>query len=222
MALYFGITSRNRKLLYLVPAALLYGAVIFSASRAGFILATVELGAVPVLASRRHRFSRSQKINGALALVALLIWMAVPVGPNTLIDRLEKADPFEARREFNESTLRMVRDRPLIGFGLGTWSTAYPGYATFDDGKFANQAHDDWAQWAAEGGIPLFLMMLGLAVWAAGRGLQTGWSFGVPIVFLHCLGDYPIQRPGVSFLFFVVMAAAAGTSRREDRQSEAA
>ncbi len=222
LALYYGITSRTKKLLYLVPAAVLYGAVIASASRAGFILATVELGAVPLLAARRHRFSKSQKINGALALVAMLVWMAVPVGPGTLIDRLEKADPFQARREFNESTVRMVRDRPLIGFGLGTWSTVYPGYATFDDGKFANQAHDDWAQWAAEGGIPLFLLMLGLAVWAAGRGLQTGWGIGLPVIFLHCVVDYPIQRPGVSILFFIVMAAAAGVSRREGRQPESA
>ena len=37
---------------------------------------------------------------------------------------------------------------------MGTWPEAYPGYARFDDGSFVNQAHNDWVQWAAEGGLP--------------------------------------------------------------------
>jgi O-antigen ligase len=103
----------------------------------------------------------------------------------------------------------MVEDRPLLGFGLGTWSTVYPGYATSDDGLFINQAHDDWAQWAAEGGLPFACLMLAVAVWAARRGLSTGWGLGVAAVFVHCLVDYPIQRTGVALVMFAMLGALA-------------
>src|SRR5581483_5024607 len=89
---------------------------------------------------------------------------------------------------------------------------AYPGYARFDDGKFANQAHNDWIQWAVEGGIPLLALMIWLAVWVFPRALRTGWGAGAAAVFLHCLVDYPIQRTAVASLFFAVIAAIACAS----------
>jgi hypothetical protein len=48
----------------------------------------------------------------------------------------------------------MIHDRLWAGLGLGTWSAAYPAYASYDDGTFVNQAHNDWLQWGAEGGLP--------------------------------------------------------------------
>jgi len=214
VAIYFAITSRKRRFVFLAIAAVMYGSVIFCASRAGFLLCTVELAAVPLIAFRRHGgFSRAQLINGGLALIALLLWLAIPAGPDVLIRKFGSADPYTIRREFNASSLRMIQARPVLGFGLGNWPTAYPGFATFDDGLFANQAHNDWAQWAVEGGIPLFILMLGLGLWGARAGFRTGWGFGIPIVFVHCFSDYPIQRPGVAVLFFLILAAQANAGR---------
>jgi O-antigen ligase len=110
----------------------------------------------------------------------------------------------------------MVKDRPLLGFGLGTWSIVYPGYAPIDDGLFANQAHDDWAQWAAEGGLPFFALMLAVAIWSARLGVRTVWGLGVTAVFVHCLVDYPIQRAGVALVMFSIMAALASEERRQE------
>ena len=70
----------------------------------------------------------------------------------------------------------MVRDRPLAGFGLGTWSDAYPAYAHFDDGNFVNQAHNDWVQWAAEGGVPFFLIMLAIAALTVRPAIRSLWG----------------------------------------------
>jgi hypothetical protein len=103
----------------------------------------------------------------------------------------------------------MIHDRPLTGFGLGTWSIVYFGYAPDDDGLIANQAHNDWAQWAAEGGLLFFGLMLSIAVWSFPFAWRTGWGLGVIAVFLHCLVDYPIQRTAVAFVMFTIMAAAA-------------
>jgi O-antigen ligase len=215
VALYSAMTSRRHKLLYYLYVATFYAAVIAAASRAGFFFASVELAVVPMLVLRKRSLSRTQVINGALVLVGMLLWLAIPAGPDVLISRFGPKDQLSARREFNESSLEMIRDRPVMGVGLGNWSTAYPGYAKFDDGNFANQAHDDWAQWTAEGGIPMLVMMLGVAVWGGMRALRSVWGLGVLAIFFHCTVDYPIQRPGVAIVFFLMMAAIADAGRRE-------
>jgi len=110
----------------------------------------------------------------------------------------------------------MIRDRPWMGFGLGTWSTAYPGYALFDNGLFANQAHNDWAQWAAEGGLPFFFMMLSIAIWSVRAAARSVWGVGIVAVFLHCLVDYPIQRPALAGLFFVLLGVLAAQEKNLD------
>lgn len=99
----------------------------------------------------------------------------------------------------------------MQGVGLGNWSTIYPAYAIFDNGLFANQAHNDWAQWTVEGGIPLLLLFLWMAGWAIRRALRYAWAVGPATVFLHCFVDYPIQRTAVAVVFFTIMAAAHGT-----------
>jgi O-antigen ligase len=139
----------------------------------------------------------------------MLVVLGVAAGPERLIEKLQQKDPYAGRREYAESSLRMIRDKPLIGVGMGNWSAAYPVYATFDDGLFVNQAHNDWAQWAVEGGLPFAFLMLSVAVWSVPRSVRTVWGIGVIVVFLHCLVDYPIQRIGVAFVFFSLVAAIA-------------
>lgn len=213
VALYLAILSRKRKILYYLVVATLYAGVVASASRAGFVLTTLELAVTPLLVSRRGTFSRGQLVNGALVLLGMLLWLSIPAGPEALISKFGHADPFAGRREFDISSLRMIQERPVIGFGLGNWPTAYPGYALFDDGTYTNQAHNDWAQWAVEGGIPFLCIMLSIGIWGAIRGIKTGWGLGIPIVLLHCFVDYPIQRPGVAVVFFLMLAAIAGNQR---------
>ena len=83
-----------------------------------------------------------------------------------------------------------------------------------------NQAHNDWVQWTAEGGIPMLLAMLWIAAAAVSPGLRQLWPLGIMAVFLHCLVDYPLQKPALEVAFFTllgVMAAAAQHCATEPR-----
>ena len=111
----------------------------------------------------------------------------------------------------------MIRDRPVMGFGLGTWSTAYPAYALRDNGLLANQAHNDWAQWAVEGGLPLLALMLWVAARSARLALRALWGIGVVAVFVHSLVDYPLQRPALAGLFFVFLAVMESARETEKK-----
>jgi O-antigen ligase len=208
-ALYRGMTSEKRVLYHALVAAVLYTSVIAAASRMGFFLATAEMVVVPALVMWRERIPLRRLRELGFVFLALLVMLAAAAGPNILAQRFDAKDPYAGRREFTEAALAMVKDRPLLGFGLGTWATVYPGYAKFDEGLLVNQAHDDWAQWAAEGGLPLLGIMAALAVWAIPRAVRTGWGIGIVAIFIHCLVDYPIQRAGVALVMFAMLAAVA-------------
>jgi O-antigen ligase len=132
------------------------------------------------------------------------------VGYEPILHRFQEAAPYSMRADFLRSSLAMVKDRPLAGFGLGAWSTAYPAYARFDDGLFANQAHNDWAQWAAEGGIPMLAMMLAVLALLARPAMRSLWGLGLLAVFVHAFVDYPFQqRPALAVFFFAMAGALA-------------
>jgi O-antigen ligase len=209
LAVVAAMRQRARSLIYAGMAAALYASVIASASRAGSALVTLELIAILAIALARKQISKRTAGLVTICFAGFVVFFTAVVGWETLVNRLLVPDLFESRREMLWSTLDMIRERPLTGFGLGTWSRAYPAYAYTDDGLFANQAHNDWAQWAAEGGVPFFFVILSIAIWAIRPAVNSLWGIGIIAIFLHCIVDYPIQRPALGGLFFALLGALA-------------
>ena len=211
LALYEALRSPRRSLLYGAMAAILYASVVASASRAGAVLATVELFAVPLVMTRRG-LPDGVRVRSALAPAAVLIVvLSAVVGPQALGRRFLDSDPYAGRRELALSTIQMANQHRWFGTGLGTWATAYPGYALADFGAAAHQAHSDWLEWAAEGGIPFGLLMLSLFVWAVRPAVRSVWGLGVLAVALHATVDYPLSRPFLVAWVILLLSALAVT-----------
>jgi O-antigen ligase len=216
LAVVGALRDRRRRPAYAAMAAVLYASVLASASRAGALLLTGEILVIFFIAMRRRQAPlRSRAVTLGLLAAFALAFTAV-LGWNVLLERFSSADPFAVRREFLQASLAMVRARPWMGFGLGTWSTAYPAYAVYDNGLFANQAHNDWVQWAAEGGLPMLFLMLWIAARSAGAALRSLWGIGVLAVFVHCLVDYPLQRPALAGFFFVFLGVVESAKKNLD------
>lgn len=211
MAFYKALRSRHNSLLYAAMAAAMYASVVASASRAGAVLASAEILAVAALMAGRGMAS-GRAIGAALLRAAVLFAVFTAVaGWGRVWERFWQPDPMNVRREFAISTLHMVRDHPFTGCGLGTWATVYPRYAIVDPGAFANQAHDDWLQFTAEGGIPFGALMLTLLIWSLAPAWRSIWGLGVVSVFLHAFVDYPFSRPALgSWAILVLAMLAAG------------
>ena len=219
LALVRAILDTDRRVLYSVMGALLLASVVAGGSRAGTILCLAEVIAIPLIALGQGIVSRRAAGRVLLASVSTLVVLGAVAGWDVIWRRLQEPNPYAVRKDFLLSSLEMIRDRPLVGFGLGTWSEVYPGFARFDDGRFANQAHNDWAQWAAEGGLPFFLLMAVVVGLAVRRACRSLWGLGLLAVFLHCFIDYPMQqRPALAAFFFALLgilnAYAAKVTRR--------
>jgi hypothetical protein len=209
MALYAAVTDQRFRTVHIAGCALLYTSIIAAASRAGFVVATATVAVTVVLIFARAIVPTRRLVPVLLRSATVAVVLVAAIGPVRLLQKFTASDPYSLRRQYLRSSVAMVRDRPLLGVGLGNWATMYPGYARFDDGAYVAQARNDWAQWAAEGGLPF----LGLAVWFAigllGSVHRTIWGYGVAAIFLHSWVDYLIERTAMAMLFFVVAGAMA-------------
>jgi O-antigen ligase len=210
LAIVYAILDRRRSALYITVAATLFASVVAGGSRAGAFLCLTEIIATPMVAYARRLISTRTLIRVSMASIAAVAIFTAIAGWETIARRLQEPNPYSLRAELVRSSIEMVRDRPLAGFGLGTWADAYPAYAHFDDGHYVNQAHNDWIQWAAEGGVPFFLIMLAIAAWTIRQAMRSLWGVGMIAVFLHCLVDYPMQqRPALAAFFFAMLGILA-------------
>jgi O-antigen ligase len=202
LAIYEARRDRSKLWLHTAMVGALYASAIASASRAGATLATLEIIMLPWLGRRSGFAGKVITLSVVFAGIASLV-----VGPDVVWKRFQEKDPFRYRREIAASTVQMIRQRPWLGFGLGTYADVYPEFATFDIGLAVDHAHNDWLEWTAEGGIPMLLLMMGIAVVSFRAALRSGWALGIYAVFLHSLVDFPLQIPAIAGLLVTLLAA---------------
>lgn len=219
IALAEALRDKRRWFPWCAMAGGMFASVIASASRAGVVLAGLEITVVLTIAAVRGAVSRRIAAKTVCTFAALAGVFTLVVGWDLLWKRFTDPDPFAGRREMYISSLNMIRDRPWMGFGLGTWPTAYPRYALYDDGTVVNQAHNDWAQWTVEGGIPFLVILLALVIPAIPAAVNSLWGIGVLSVLAHGMVDYPFQqRPALGAWCFVLLGALAARARAGPRR----
>lgn len=189
-------------------AGLMFASVVASASRAGVLIVAAEALVFIAVACRRRNYQAAGFAAVAVAVCTLI------GGWTYALERFSLADPFAYRREMLAATVEMIRSRPLTGFGLGSWPAVYPGFAVFDPpGVYMNHAHNDWAEWAADGGIA-FVLLPGILAGASALFMRRRiWAMGVPAVFLHAAVDFPLHKTALFFALVFVTALVASTIR---------
>lgn len=215
LALVFAFQAKENARTYLAIAAALVAAAIASGSRAGAVIVLIEAAVGVVLLSRLAK-GAAYRLTATFALLAIAF--TVILGYQFLWQRLSgDRDPYAGRREFVESAIAMVKAEPLHGFGLGTWQSAYRPFARIDTGRVVNHAHNEWLQWAAEGGLPacgLMAVVFGLCLRPAWFSV---WGLGVVAVFAHAVVDYPFMRLGLAAWIFVLIGGLS--AYRDERRA---
>ena len=210
IGLWQALHDRRRAFACCMMGAMIFASVVAGASRAGTVILCLETAGILLLASRRGIVAGASAVRGMAALVVAGVLFSAVVGWGPLWRRFTDPDAYGGRREFFLSSVAMVRDRPWMGFGLGNWPHVYPRYALYDDGLYVTHAHNDWAEWAAEGGVPFLLIMAALAGLTVRSALRSLWGVGILAIWLHCTVEYIFhQRPGLGACFFALLALLA-------------
>lgn len=222
IALCLALSEARHYYTYLGISAVLLAAVVVSASRGGLIIAFAEVLVVLVLLFQQKPKAGRQLSSKALVLVSVTAVLTLIVGFATASERFYSEALTLGRLQFAVSTLHMIAAHPWVGWGLGSWPAVYPAFATFDPGVLVNQAHSDWLQWTAEGGLPVGFAMLSLAVWSFKPAIRSVWGIGVIAVLIHAAFDYPFSRPAIgAWPILILSMTAANQPARNLRASNA-
>jgi O-antigen ligase len=213
LAIWNAFESPRRAVLYTAAAGSLFAAVIASGSRAGAAMVALEVMLCLSIAFFRIRAVRHFRQIAPKVIACVVLFSAI-AGWSLLWSRVSGGtDPFANRREMFESAMRMVREKPWMGFGLGTFQFVYPAYAVTDFGLFVDHAHNDWAEWAAEGGVPFVLLIVSALALVFRSAFRSIWGLGILAAFIHALVDFPMQIPALASIAMVLLAALACESK---------
>jgi len=221
-AVWLAMQNTKSPQFYMGASALMPCAVFATGSRSGSAIIAVELLVLLAL-NLRVAPSTNSAAGGfwmrrrAIVLVFVTLVLIAGAGWQELASRIA-APPRDLRAFFAASTFEMVKAKPLAGFGLGNWDTVYPAFAHVDPGMFVEHAHNDWLEWAAEGGLPFALIMLLLAGFALRRALSEPWCFGIFAVFIQSIVEFSLHKPALIALQFVALGCLAGA--RSSRAAE--
>jgi len=173
----------------------------------------------------------------ALASVAWIGGAEVSDRISTLTTHGHSELDSDIRLKIYGDSLHMFAQRPVLGWGLGTFPDVYPQFRSFYTNAFINRAHNDYLQFLTETGLLGFAVggwFLVAALRPAIRKART-WSgdingavalaslLGAAGILVHSFLDSNLQIPANAMLFYVICSVAAMDShfrnhRREHRR----
>lgn len=210
------------KLLLLFATALIALSLIFSQSRGGILSFAVSVIFFYTLTTWRG-IGRG-KFWAAGLFVIILTSYAVWIGLDPVLERYsETKEGFSSRLPVWKDTIRLIKDFPVFGTGLGTFGVSYPIYKDRAIWPLSfSHAHNDYLELAAETGlVGLILVLCGIALlfnkalnkiknlpWN-GDGfrlfLSIGCLSGVLFMLIHALTEFNFQIPSNVFYFLFIL-----------------
>src|SRR5882724_8744685 len=239
--LFSGAIESYKRPIYAFAAVMMGVALIMTSSRGGIISLSAEILFLVVVAgpgvARGERLPRAQRVRSALlraglafGLIAVLIGGAIAVGGSDAFSRLvgtpNAADPTTGRAHFWGVTLDVIKAYPIVGSGLGSFSVIYTRYDSRNGFYRLEQAHNDYLQTLADGGIVGGILGLAFLVILFGkgfarretddkfrRGVATGALAGCFAVLIHSFFDFTLHTTANALLFLILAALATQDSR---------
>jgi O-antigen ligase len=218
------MTEEAHRVLVIGAAALAMSlALVVTGSRSGLASLALGLAVVAVLMWRRLP---NQAVRLAVAGYVVLVLVAAVgwAGVNSTIDRFAPASrDLNSRAAAWRDTLTVIRDFPWAGVGLGAFGDAMLVYQTGPREVIYLQAHNDYLQFAAEGGVlvgvPALVLVI-LILHQVRRRLASGddrptvaWMRagavgGLAAIAAQSLVEFSLRMPGNVVLFVVLLALA--------------
>ena len=219
---------RRERLLAASASAFMAATIFLSGSRGGMIACCVQLTVFILFVCKENRNRTVALFLGAflLAMLGVIAWTGgheVTARISTLDADTQSDLATNVRLQIDRDILRMVRERPVLGWGQGTFADVYPRFRSFYTDFEVNAAHNDFLQVLAETGVAGFAVMVWFLVIAIRSAMRkTGkWSsntngavsvaalVGISGILVHSLVDFNMQIPANAALFYSLCTVAA-------------
>jgi O-antigen ligase len=240
--LFSGVVEREKRLLYVFAVTLMGVALVMTNSRGGMISFVAELFFLVVISSgqsNRSKLNRSARAFATIKRLALasgilvvLVGGVILLGGASVFSRflgtVNADDPTTGRAHFWAVTTDIIKHHPIVGAGMGAYGVLYSQYDTRNGLYRLEQAHNDYLQVLADGGIIgaglgiFFVVVLFRQGFARRetrdgfrRGVSTGALAGCFAVLVHSFFDFTLHTTSNTLLFLVLAALATMDSRIE-------
>jgi O-antigen ligase len=231
------LTQGRRKIAVAAIAAVMAGTIFLCGSRGGMLAFALQMVLLVVLLRPRQEDWKRHLLLGVglAAMIGVLVW----IGGNELTRRLASIHS-ETQQEItggvrltiDRDCLRMWREKPLFGWGLGTFPVVYPQFRSFYTNFFVNEAHNDYLQLLTETGLAGFAIAIWFLVltfrhaWAkldnwtqsANGSLTVAALLGCVGILVHSFLDFNLQIPANAAMFYVLCAIAASNPLQESQR----
>jgi O-antigen ligase len=213
-------------LLFATAAAIMGVSILISNSRSGIAALGVEtaLFALMIVSRQGSRRARASTVAVFVTIaVAVIAWAGVDQFLNRAATLSHDLPTGGGRFAAWRDTVRIVQDFPVAGTGLNTFGTAMVMYQSSDRALSFQEAHNDYLQLAAEGGVVLSVAII-IAAWALVRGIRArfkeapteGTTYWIRVgavialvgIAIQSAVEFSLQMPGNAALFAVVAALA--------------
>ena len=222
-----------------IAITLALASLLLSGSRGGLLALSAEI-LIATIALRRTGAGTTEKRRFAMAAAITLfagVMLFAYVDPGQVAKKLGSVAYVNStwtnwagdRKNMTLDSLRMWRDHPILGVGLGDFETAYPRYQSFPTDVWIDHAHNDYAEAVAETGLVGALLILSaLALflrlafrdWGQPLRSQRSWirlgaAIGCCGLLVHSFLDFNLHIPA-NAAWFAVLAGIATTARASE------
>ncbi len=174
-------------------------------------------------ASRRRRLGTTRRGMAVVALGAALVAGVAWRGPARVVAWFQDDRNLLSRIEAWRDAWDVIRAFPIFGTGLNTFGDAMLFYQKRNPGFHMAQAHNDYLQLAAEGGLLVVVPALVVAVLlthairqnlraarpeSRGYWIRAGAAIGLLAVAVQEVFEFSLQIPVNAFLFATLAATA--------------
>jgi len=200
--------------------------LIFSASRMGIVSLLLSFTLISILFKTPQRGKGFSKTS--FLILGLAVLWALWIGLDAVIGRFfNVSEDLKWRWTTWKDTFEIVKDFPILGSGLGTFSQIFPMYKSFHMRRFVSHAENDFLQLASEVGligmgilVILFIFLFvravlgirAMSVTEPGRYIGIGGLVGILALMFHSMVERNLQVPANAFLFTFLWALVLKTA----------
>ena len=239
--MFVGAVPKDRRLLFLTAIGLMGIALLLSGSRGGLLALLAEIFFLVILTTKTGSYGQFVlKVGLSAALFVMVIAGAILIGGESSLTRIAETatsaqDISTNRLHIWSVTLEIIKNNPLFGAGFGAFGAAYTVYDTMGGIERVEQAHNDYLQVLADGGIIALLIGAFFVFWLFRTGLRSiktknNYRRGVAIgalsgcfaILIHSIFDFVLHTTAVALLFvtLVSLVVVSGEKNVDDADEE--